>query len=169
MATTMAKGNVKTENVSKKTFKSDDLIECRSNTSGELLVIGDKSGILYKFADYGDVESIEYQDLLYAVRRKSQNITTPRFIILDKDFVAQNKELDTIYSSIYSSKDLKDILKMSVREIKEIVPTLPDGVKDSLKGMVVNGINDGSFDSINKVRAFDELFGTNMLLMLTNN
>ena len=45
-----------------KKYDKEDVIPCKSITNGKLLVDGEKSGILYRWADYGDVEEIEYWD-----------------------------------------------------------------------------------------------------------
>lgn len=62
-------------------YEKEDVIPCKSLTDGKLLVTGEKTGILYRWADYGDVEEIEYQDLVYMIRSHKSCITRPRFII----------------------------------------------------------------------------------------
>ena len=66
-------------------YEKDDVIPCKSLTDGKLLVTGEKTGILYRWADYGDVEEIEYQDLVYMIRSHKSCITRPRFIIQDAE------------------------------------------------------------------------------------
>lgn len=153
----------------KKTFKSDDVIPCKSVTNGELLYVGPKTGILYRFADYGYIEDVEYQDLLYSVRSRQSVVVKPRFVVLDDDFVEQNKELNKIYENMYTQEDINNILELDVATIMNVVPTLPSGIKDALKGIVTTRIYNGTFDSVAKIKAFDELFGTKMLLTLVNN
>ena len=55
-------------------YEKDDVIPCKSLTDGKLLVTGEKTGILYRWADYGDVEEIEYQDLVYIINLVLQDL-----------------------------------------------------------------------------------------------
>lgn len=148
-------------------FKPDDLISCRSITAGELLMEGYKTHFVYRWADYDDIQEVEYQDLQYDVRIQGRSYSKyPRFIILDEDFIKQNPSLNEVYSKIYTLSDLRKIFDMSISEIKKTVAGLPSGVRDSLKTMVSTAVSNGTLDSINKIKVFDELFETDMFQTL---
>lgn len=149
-----------------KKYEKEETIPCKSITNGMLLVTGEKSGILYRWADYGDIEEIEYQDLIYMIRSHKASVYRPRFIIQDKDFLSQHPELNTLYNSLYSTKDLKDILNLPVSQIKQAIKQLPDGALDALKGVAASMITSGQYDSVKKIKALDEIFGTKLLLTL---
>lgn len=166
-----------TKTVTKKTvkapkkFKNDDLIECRSITNGELLMVGDKTKYLYKWADYGDIEQVEYQDLLYDTRSNSSQSNTmrPRFIVLDEDFISQNKALNEVYKKFYGVNDLKElILNTDANELVSKLPEYPLGIQESIKGLAATLIEEGALDSISKVKVLDKYFDTNLLLTLKN-
>lgn len=151
-----------------KKFKNTDLIPCKSVTNGELIMVGDKTGVLYQWADYGDVEGVQYQDLLYSARSaRNGYVKYPRFIILDEDFVDQNPDIKKIYDSMYSTSDLKDIFNLPVSQMKKTIADLPDGAKESLKGLAATMIDNGTLDSLRKIKALDEIFGTQLLLVLS--
>lgn len=156
-----------TNNGNKK-YKPEDTIECKSITNGQLIFSGAKSKILYKWAAYGDVEEIEYQDLLYAVRRRSGFVMKPRFIIMDDDFVKQHKELNKVYENLYTHKDLRGILKLDSKKMIEKIDVLPEGAKEAIKGLASTMIDNGQLDSAKKIKALDEYFGTKLLLTLAN-
>lgn len=157
------------EKVSTKTprkYEKEDVIPCKSITNGKLLVDGDKSGNLYRWADYGDVEEVEYQDLIYMVRSHKACVLRPRFIIQDKDFVEQHSELKELYNSLYSTKDLTDILNLPISQMKSAIVELPDGAYDAIKGVAASMITSGRYDSVKKIKALDEIFDTHLLLTL---
>jgi hypothetical protein len=147
-----------------KRFAQDDLIPCKSITAGELLMVGERTKMLYRWADTDDIQEVEYQDLIYAARSNSGFVFKPRFIIMDKDFVAQNPKVQEKYDTMYTNKDLRDIIMLSPKEIKKIVPTLPEGAKESLKSMASTMIDNGVLDSVARIKVLDELFDTNMML-----
>ena len=148
-----------------KVFEQSDGVPCRSVVSGKLYVEGIKTGMIYPFMDYGDVTEIEYRDLVAAVRSKDKSVYEPRFIIEDKDFIAEYPALDEYYSSRFKTRDIKKILKMPIDEMIEAISTLPNGAKESLKSLAVQQVADGTLDSNKKIKALDEIFGTNLSLV----
>lgn len=147
-------------------YEKEDTIPCKSLTNGKLLITGDKSGILYRWADYGDIEEVEYQDLVYMIRSHKACVTRPRFIIQDTEFVAQYPELEDLYTSLYSQRDLTDILALPISQMKTAIADLPEGAYDAIQGVAASMITSGRYDSVKKIKALDEIFGTHLLLTL---
>lgn len=158
--------DVDTKPKSKK-YEDEDLIMCRSITVGGLNVKGNRSGYIYQFADYGDELEIEYRDLNYMVRTKERNTFIPRFIIEDDDFVSQYKELQKLYDSLYTTQDFKEILRLSPGQMASAIDSMSQGAKDALKNLAASMIEDGSLDSIQRIKTLDEIFGTQLIFALT--
>ena len=94
-----------------------------------------------------------------------KHITEPYFIIDDEDFLKQFPQVQKVYNTIYDIDDLKNVLKMSPSQIKKIVPTLPSGARESVKSIVADAVQNGSLDSVQRIKAFDEVFDTKFMLM----
>lgn len=152
----------------KKKFNPTDMIPCVSITAGEMFYIGSKSQTLYTFANIDDTVEIEFRDLDYAARSKDKIMFKPRFIVQDADFVALHPILDNIYSSLHTNKDLKDILKLSPSQMEKVITSLPEGAKDSIKTIAATMVDNGTLDSIQRVKVLDSIFDTEMLLKLTS-
>lgn len=170
---TTANDAVKTENkvseekTQQKAFSPEDTIPCRSIVSGGLYIEGNRSHILYSWADCGDVVDVEYRDLIYLVRtRENANIYLPRIIIEDEDFVEQNKSVKDLYESMYEVSDLNEILELPIPQMVDTIKRLPKGAKESVKGIASTLIESHMLDSVHKIKALDEIFGTKMLLTL---
>lgn len=152
---------------SSRIYDDSDLIPCRSITTGELLVEGQKSKALYRWADYGYVEHMEYRDLLYDIRSASNSFANkPCFIIEDEELVSQFPKLEALYASLYTNGDFDELLDQDPAALKQIVPALPKGVRESFKSYVATQIRNGNFDSMNRIKALDEVFGTSMATLL---
>ena len=149
-----------------KTYKNEDTITCKSITNGGLYVTGDKSGILYRWADYGDTEEVEYQDLVYMIRAHKPSVFRPRFVIEDEEFLAQHPDLNDLYNSLYSTGDLVDVLNLPVPQMRSAIEQLPSGALDAIKGVAASRIMSGKYDSVQKIKALDEIFDTHLLLTL---
>lgn len=150
-----------------KIFLPEDTIPCRSIVSGGLYIEGSRSHILYSWADCGDVVDVEYRDLIYLVRtRENANIYLPRIIIEDEDFVEQNKSVKDLYESMYEVSDLNEILELPIPQMIDTIKKLPNGAKESVKGIASTLIESHMLDSVHRIKALDEIFGTKMLLTL---
>ena len=65
--------------------------------------------------------------------------------------------------------DFEAILELPEVQMKEAIEKLPKGCKECVKGIVATKVDEGSLDSVKKIKALDEIFGTNLLLTLANN
>ena len=148
----------------KRVFNADDEILCRSVTDGKLFVDGLKTGMKYVFPDYNDEAEIEYRDLVALIRARDKSVFKPRFIVEDQDFINEYPTLRKFYDEHYSVMNLKDILTHPDYQMKQEIANLPQSAIDSLKTMAVSQIVSGEIDSVRKIRALDEAFGTNLSL-----
>lgn len=169
MARTMQKVNVK-EDVNqeiqpKKEFAQSDGIRCHSVVQGGLYYEGSKTGMLYSFSDYGDVTDIEYRDLVAAVRTKSEYVYNPYFIIDNEDFLEEFPAVKKFYADQISIKDLKAILDLDTTKMISAIESLPKPAIENLKKIASTQIASGRLDSVKKIKALDELFGTDLNLI----
>ena len=145
-------------------FAPDELITCRSITYGELLLTGTKSKLLYSWANYGDTTEVEFQDLQALKSTRSSYLFKPRFIIEDEELVEQwSKDFGEMYQSI-ESVDAEDMLKLPAGQLKSKLKKAPKGVQVAVKNLAGENIVNGSLDSLAKIKAIDEVLGTNLLL-----
>ena len=149
----------------KKKFAPTDGIVCRAVLSGKTYIKGKRTGTIYEFLSAGDRVEVEYQDLVAEVREGSGIVFYPMIIIEDEDFVKEFQKLEKYYTSMYTVAELEDVLRKPAREIRDILPTLPKGVQDSLKNIAAKMISTGELDSISTIKALDEYWNTNLSLM----
>ncbi len=151
--------------VEKKKFAVDESILCRSITSGGLYMEGPKSGLLYSWVDYGDECDVEYRDLVALVRGKSQFVFAPLFIIDDEDFINEFSQLKQFYDDSYTVKDLEGVLDLPCDSMIATIKTLPKGAIASLKTIASTQVSNGRLDSMKKIKALDDIFGTELNLI----
>ena len=173
--TTKKVSEVKTTNstqdvkkVTNRKFAADDLIPVRSVTQGELLLPGKKTGIVYRWAAFGDVTAIEYQDLYSLKASRSAYVYSPLFVVEDEELLADPKWKDVValYDSMYDTEDIEQILKLPVGKFKAVLKQVPKGFLNSIKVEVSTRIEAGTFDSINKIKAVDEICGTDFMCLI---
>lgn len=157
--------------VEKKTarkYEANDLIPVRSITQGELLLPGKKSQILYRWAAYGDITEVEYQDLYSLKSSRSQYIYAPLFVIEDQELLedARWKDVKNLYGNLYDSEDLGEVLRLPVNKFKTVLKSVPTGLLNAIKIEVATRIENGTFDSISKIKAVDEICGTDFITLI---
>ena len=147
-------------------FAPDDMIVCRSVTFGELLLTGTKSKLLYSWANYGDTTEVEFQDLQALRSTRSSYLLRPRFVIEDEELVEQwDKELGGLYKNIIDI-DAEDLFKLPLAQFKSKLKKAPKGVQQAVKNIAGEKILNGSLDSLAKIKAIDEILGTDLILYL---
>ena len=160
----------KTEKVEKelRQFNQHDLILCRSVTAGWLGCSG-KSGQYYIFENFGDQCEIEYQDLFALKQRRSPYLYSPLFVIEDDELLANPRwaDIQKFYDEqIYTMDDINEVLNVPIGQFDKALKSLPKGLAKSLQVEVAKRIEDGSFDSLRKIKVIDEVFGTDFRSIL---
>lgn len=151
-----------------KKYAPDDLIECRSITGGQLVLIGPKTKFQYTWEDYNDIAHVEYQDLLALQSRKSGFLVKPRFIIEDEELVEQwGSMLKPIYDKVIT-QNIEDFFDLPLNKFKAQLKVVPEGLQDAIKTKVVQMIKSDELYDVRKVREIDQAWGTDFVAMFMN-
>ena len=148
-------------------FDQSDGIMCRSIKAGAVYMEGNKTNILYEFDGYGDEAEIEYRDLVAAVRSKSSFIFAPYILVENEDFINEFPQLKKFYDEKFTVRELYSVLDLDEKDMIATIKALPSGAIETLKNLASSRVADGSLDSISKVAALDDLFGTNLRIMIS--
>ena len=147
-------------------YAPDDMVTCRSLTYGELLLTGPKSKLLYSWANYNDTTDVEYQDLQALKSTRSSYLYRPRFIIEDEELVEQwGKDFTDMYNNVVEV-DVEDMFKLPLNQFKSKLKKAPRGVQQAVKNIAGEKILNGSLDSLAKIKAIDEILGTDLKLYI---
>ena len=148
-------------------YAPDELIPCRSVTYGELLLTGTKSKLMYVWANYNDVTEVELQDLQALKSTRSSYLFRPRFVIEDEELVEEwGKDFKDMYSKIVSV-DVEEMFNLPLGKFKTALKNAPKGVQQAVKNIAGEKIMNGSLDSLAKIKAIDDVLGTDLKLYLS--
>ena len=148
-------------------YAPDDLIPCRSVTYGELLLSAPKSKLMYVWANYNDVTEVEFQDLQALKSTRSNYMFRPRIVIEDEELVEQwSKDFKDMYSKI-THVDVEEIFDLPLGKFKTALKNAPKGVQQAVKNIAGEKIMNGSLDSLAKIKAIDDILGTDLKLYLS--
>ena len=149
-------------------FAQNDMILCRSVTPGGLIING-RSGQKYVFSNVGDENEIEFQDLNSLKNSHSNFLYRPRIIIEDEELLEHPrwKDLAEFYEAeVYGMEDVDEVLNLPLAQFKSALEKLPKGLLRQLQLVVSQRIEEGTFDSLTKLKAMDEYCGTDFMKLL---
>lgn len=143
-------------------FQKDDLIEVKSVFAGSCTLVGRRSGNVYVWEKLGEIQYVEYQDLLAEItNRYSKYIYEPLLLIEDEDVINKNPKLKDLYDAMIDVEDIEDsLLNDSVEELRSILITLPSGLKETVKSVASTLMQDGALYDVRKIRLLDDLYHT---------
>lgn len=156
------------EKVEPRKFAQTDPILCRSVTPGGLIVNG-RSGQKYVFSNAGDECEIEFQDLNSLKNSHSNFLYKPLLIIEDEELLENPRWVDLAQfyeEKVYGMDDVEEVLNMSISQFKSALEKLPKGLLKQLQLVMSQRMEEGTFDSLNKIKAMDEICGTDFVKML---
>ena len=158
---------VKVEKPAPKKYDPTELIVCRSVFPGKLLFRGEKTKMIYTFSEKGDLNYVEYQDLLAATLTKKKAILSPYIVIEDEELLAQPQfnHLNELYNKTFVLDNIEDLLNLPAIEFKKQFNELPIGAKKSVMLVASTMLKEGRFDSLNKVSIIDEACNSNLAVM----
>lgn len=144
----------------------DEYVPCRSVIFGELILIGPKTGMKYKWLAQGDIREVTYQDLAAWKALGSKYIFNPYIIIEDEDICEEWKsDIGELYDSV-QEVDLRAIFNLQQRQFVTQVKQLPPTMKSSIQNMAYSMIQDKSLYDLRKIEALDEILGTDLKMMI---
>lgn len=147
-------------------YAPTDMVPCRSITYGELLLTGAKTKLLYTWANYGDVTEMEFQDLQALKSTRSSYLFKPRFIIEDEELIEQwAGDFKKMYDDIVTM-DVEELFKLPTAQLKAKLKKAPSGVQQAVKNLAGEKIMNGSLDSLAKIKAIDDVLGTQLMLYI---
>ena len=122
---------------------------------------------MYVWANYNDVTEVEFQDLQALKSTRSNYLFRPRIVIEDEELVEQwSKDFKDMYSKI-THVDVEEIFDLPLGKFKTALKNAPKGVKQAVKNIAGEKIMNGSLDSLAKIKAIDDILGTDLKLYLS--
>lgn len=150
-------------------FEQTDPILCRSVTPGWMACYG-KSGMPYVFYNIGDECEIEYGDLFALKNKRSRYLYDPLFVIEDEELLSHPrwKDLADFYNEkVYGMDDINYVLNLPNNKFKSALEQLPKGLLKAVTVEVAKRIENGSLDSVKKVKVIDEVCGTDFWTIMS--
>jgi hypothetical protein len=139
----------------RKQIDRDSLIACYNLTSGNLIYISRKTGLQTVWTNYGDVEYIDFAELLTMKASQPKFLNEPWVFVEDEEVVSQ-LGLKEMYKNIIPVHEVDDFFKLNVNKAREILPKLPKGMKELISEKARKGIQNGELSNLQLIRLLEQ-------------
>lgn len=144
-----------------KELKDDDLILVMNGCSGELLHRSQRTGRMWKFTKFGQIDKIPFIELVTIYNKSPRFFELGKMIILDEQ-VAENFNLSEIYKNIITPKNLDGLFKKDIHELEDIIKKLPRAMKKTFIDKARELYLQGKIDSVKMIKMIEEFFGISL-------
>lgn len=142
-------------------FEPGDMILCRCVRPNKVVFHSTKTDTRYEFGGYGDVNEVDYSDLLKLKSSRSPVLFQPKILIEDKELREQwARDLASVsdeYDGVYNTEDLFD---RTPDEFEAFLRKASDGVKDLVRLCAINLIRQEKLTDLRLIRIIDDVLGT---------
>ena len=147
--------------VTPRKFVPGDMIECRCVRPNKVVFYSTKTDTRYEFGGYGDINEVDYSDLLKLKSSKSPILYQPKILIEDEDLRKQwARDLSSVsheYEGIYETEEL---FEKTPNEFETFLRNASDGVKNLVKLSAANLIKEEKLTDLRLIRIIDDVLGT---------
>lgn len=150
-------------------FEPTEPIECVSVTAGRLMMIGRKTGNLYDWMNCGDTAYVEYQDLKAEMLVSNSPIMYDPMILINDPEVYSCPEfakLSGVYKDALTAEEIDEFFNLPIQQFGSKLKKLPKGIQNTIKSIAAEKLENGTLDSINKIKILDATLGTDLYNLL---
>lgn len=130
-------------------------------TNGTLVYASRKTGAEWIFTDYGDIEYMEFQELL-TMRSSQRRFFDEPFLLVMDDRAVEHLGLTKMYQNISNPGQIDVIFRMNQSEFEEIVEKSPKGIKHLIVSRAKKLYDSGELDSVKKINYINSRFQTDI-------
>lgn len=154
--------SAKTNTISKRReIDRNEMIPIMNVTNGTLIYASRKTGTELQFSEYGDIEYVDYQELLTMKSGQRRFFDEPFILVMDDD-VVDALGLTKMYSNMKNPDQIDKIFNMNQREFEDVVEKSPKGIKHLIVSRARKLYDQGELDSVRKINYINERFQTDI-------
>lgn len=139
-------------------IKDEDLIQVMNGEQGELIHRSKRTGRMWKFTKFGQVDKMPFIELLNIQNRNPRCFEEGRLIILNQNVIEQFG-LEDVYKKVVTPQNLDDLFTKDVEEVTETIQNLPQSMKSTFFARAKELYAKGQLDSIKLKNAIEKEYG----------
>jgi len=155
--------DVKPEDNKSSTIDRGQLIKVRNITNSKVCWESPRTQAIYILEEFNTQEWIEFGELITLKSRFSKVLTEPWILIEDNEEVINYLGLKTVYENIIPISELNTFFDKSITDMKKVLRTLPNGIKDLLIARSYEMVRTNRLVDVRKIQFIEKEFDINLL------
>ncbi|WEG18506.1 hypothetical protein PQ478_08490 [Alkalihalophilus pseudofirmus] len=140
-----------------KKLTNTDYVTIMNNTSGLCIYKSKRTGNEWRFTEYGQMDEIEFGELMTMKNSQGRFLTEPWLLVLDDEAV-QRLGLKRLYENVLDPEDVEEVFEMDAEDIKGLLAKLPRGMAELVLEQAKVKITNGTLDSLAKIDVLEKHF-----------
>lgn len=158
---TNTKNDTESKKKETKKFQPGDMILCRCVRPNKVIFYSSKTDTRYEFGGYGDLNEVDYSDLLKLKSSRSPVLFQPKILIENEDLREQwARDLESVsheYEGVYNTEE---IFEKTPDEFEAYLRKASNSVKDLVRLCAINLIRQEKLTDLRLIRIIDDVLGT---------
>lgn len=144
-------------------FMPGDMIECRCVRPNKVIFYSSKTDTRYEFGGYGDINEVDYSDLLKLKASRSAVLYQPKILIEDEELREQwARDLESVRAEYEGIYETDDIFNKDEADFENYLRNASPAIKDLVRIAAVRLLNEGKLTDLRKIRTIDDVLGTKL-------
>jgi hypothetical protein len=139
---------------------TDELVKVTNATQG-LLVLVDNDGYANELENFGDTIEMEMGDLI-KIKKRYPKVFSENWIEVNP-IVQRALGVEKFYKDFIPVDEFDSIFELDEQELKDKVSKLSRSMKQSVGIRAIKLIEDGTLDSVKKIKALEEVLGYELI------
>lgn len=138
------------------------MVTVKNGYQGSLVYISNRTKERFTWAEFGDEQDMELQELKNA-RNSSKGFFERNWFLIDDPEVIEYIGVQQYYKNALTYDGLSELFELSPAEIKEKVSKLSDGQKKTVAYRAKQLIADGAIDSMKVISALEDSLSVELI------
>ena len=145
-----------------KRITNDTMVQCKNGTHGPLIYVSSRNaGYIVEWQEFGEIQDIDYGELL-AMRGSQPRFFRDNWILIEDAEVLRKLGMDRYYKNALTTENFDEVFHWTASDIREKVPKMSDGMKDSIRVRAKELVKSGELDSRSVIKALNEVLSCNL-------
>lgn len=138
-------------------------IEVRNNTVGRLVYSSPRMmGYTIVWDSHGDVQLMDFAEV-QTMKNAHKRFFQDNWITIDDPDVIQALGISNLYKNAVNGNDIKALFEMNPNVIRKRVAAMNDGMKSTVRSAAKLAIDNGTLDSVQRIRVLEEALDCSLM------
>lgn len=142
----------------------NELIACRSTVSGRL-IYRTRENEKIVWSDYGTERFLEMGELI-RMNGEFSGFLKDILLVVDDEEAAEYLGLNKLYEELFELDNLDSLFNKPNKDLEELLPKLPNGQKKTLASHARKLVEEGTLDSLSKMRLIEQALGVDLQMFI---